>query len=275
MAITKMKLIRARTNRASRDGRTAVREYRLWHGTTAEAEAHAGANIPASIVTFDGVTMDIESLEVAADENLETFHNARVEYSSSPRSEPSDIGTETVSFRLSPQVIKQTQSLQTMGSFPAAGETAPDFKGGIAFADGKFEGVDRYVEAFTFTVSKVLANSSITNAYIQTLRDCAFRWNAAPYRGMPAGEVLFMGAAGSPRDAKSYTMNYDFMCSKNASGLTSGGISGITKQGHDVLWHFRQEIEDTTAKIVVKRPIAAYVERVYLSASFQTALGLL
>lgn len=274
MAITKCKTLRSLTNTADKDGRTGLRVVKLWYGTVAEAEAYIGANIPPTITTFDGVVMNIESVDVTSDEHDEEVHTGRISYSSSPRREPSAIGSEVLSFDISPVQVKADQSLQTIASYAAAGETAPNFYGGINYRDGQFEGADRYDEAFSFTVTKVLANSSITNAYISTLRDTCFRWNAAAYRGLPAGEVLLVGASGSPRDAKSYSVGYKFFGSRNVTGLTSGGISGISKQGWDYLWHLRREMEDTTAKFITPRPIAAYVERLYTSANFQVLLGL-
>jgi hypothetical protein len=50
--------------------------------------------------------------------------------------------------------------------------------------------------------------------------------------------------------------------------LSIGPINGINKKGWEYLWVRHSDQEDTAAKALVKRPIAAYVERVYESGSF-------
>lgn len=275
MAITKFKKVRAQSRRADRDGRAASVEYKLWRGTIDQAEAYAAANVPPYIDSFDSVRMYIESLDVQADPADDRVHTARVEYSSTPRREPSEIGDESVSFDLSAQMTTVTHSLQTVNKYAASG-TAPDFKQGIGYdGEGKnFNGAERMIEAFSFAVAKVHPNSAITNAYIQSLRDAAFRWNSQVFRGNAIGEVLFVGASGAPRDKESYSINYKFLCSKNASGLTIGGVSGIDKQGWDHLWVLVEKQNDTTGKFLTPRPKAVYVERLYTSVDFNASLGL-
>jgi hypothetical protein len=50
------------------------------------------------------------------------------------------------------------------------------------------------------------------------------------------------------------------------SGLAVGPITGITKRGWDYLWVRYADAEDQN--VLVKQPIAAYVERVYLDGNF-------
>lgn len=275
MAITAMKMIRARTNRANKDGRSATREYRLWFGTANEAEEYADANIPATLTTFDSVTLYIESLEITAEDSRETVWRALVEYSSDPRREPSPVGTESVSFDISAATEQVTHSISTTNSYAASG-TAPDFKQGINFdrESGTLLGTDRMVAAFSFSITKIYANASITNAYIQSLRDAAFRWNSEGFRGNAAGECLYAGASGAPRDAETYSITHKFLGVKNISGASYGDVTGITKIGWDYLWPLVEKQHDATGKFLTPRPRAVYVERLYTSVDFTTALGL-
>ena len=50
-------------------------------------------------------------------------------------------------------------------------------------------------------------------------------------------------------------------------------ITGIDKKGWEYLWVRYADVEDDAAKVLVKRPIGAYVEQVYDYASF-LALGI-
>ena len=52
-----------------------------------------------------------------------------------------------------------------------------------------------------------------------------------------------------------------------------GPITGISKKGWEYLWVRYAEVEDESAQVLVKRPVAAYVEKVYDSANF-AALGI-
>ena len=61
--------------------------------------------------------------------------------------------------------------------------------------------------------------------------------------------------------------------SPNRTGITVGDITGIAKKGWEYLWVRYEDAEDSTAKTLVKRPVAAYVEKVYESGDF-AALGI-
>ena len=52
-----------------------------------------------------------------------------------------------------------------------------------------------------------------------------------------------------------------------------GEISGISKKGWEYLWVRYGDAEDTAAKAIVKKPMAAYVEKVYEDGDF-SSLGI-
>jgi hypothetical protein len=89
--------------------------------------------------------------------------------------------------------------------------------------------------------------------------------------------VLFLGASGSKRvqmgASADWEITYRFAASPNVTGLSVGGIAAISKKGWEYLWVRYADHADPLAKALVKRPIAAYVERVYESGTF-AALGL-
>jgi len=65
-----------------------------------------------------------------------------------------------------------------------------------------------------------------------------------------------------------WEITFAFAASPNVTDLTIGNISGISKKGWDYLWCRYADFEDTDAKMLVKRPIAVVVNRVYPSGSF-------
>ena len=99
--------------------------------------------------------------------------------------------------------------------------------------------------------------------------------NNATFRGLAAGECLFLGASGTLHGTETDTettgdweITYRFAASPNKTGITIGSISGIAKKGWEYLWVRYADVEDMDAMAMVKRPVAAYVEQVYESADF-------
>jgi hypothetical protein len=93
------------------------------------------------------------------------------------------------------------------------------------------------------------------------------------FKGFQPGEVLFLGASGArrgtdPDDDWEITFRFAPPASPNATGISVGDISGISKKGWEYLWVRYADQEDTGSHAIVKRPVAAYVERVYESGSF-------
>ena len=95
--------------------------------------------------------------------------------------------------------------------------------------------------------------------------------NAAAFKGLSAGECLFLGATGSKRGVEDWEITYRFAGSQNRTGISVGSIIGISKRGWDYLWVRYADVEDGNE--LVKQPVAAYVERVYDEGNF-SALGI-
>ncbi len=76
------------------------------------------------------------------------------------------------------------------------------------------------------------------------------------------------GAAGSQRGQKDWEIAYRFAASPNVLGLQVGDIGGIAKRGWDYLWIRYADIADTSAKMLVNRPLAVYVKQVYPYTNF-------
>ena len=88
--------------------------------------------------------------------------------------------------------------------------------------------------------------------------------------------MLFLGASGSRRGTgvdSDWEITFRFAASPNASGISVGPISGISKKGWEYLWVRYADAEDAGSQAIVKRPVAAYVERVYDQGNF-SALGI-
>ena len=100
--------------------------------------------------------------------------------------------------------------------------------------------------------------------------------NAAGLKFYAPGEQLFIAASCSntgdgPDD--DWEITFRFAASPNETGLSVGSITGINKKGWEYLWVRYADAEDAGSGAIIKKPIAAYVERVYDDANFG-ALGI-
>jgi len=65
-----------------------------------------------------------------------------------------------------------------------------------------------------------------------------------------------------------FPTNEKLAASPNRTGITVGSIGGISKKGWEYLWVRYADVEDTGSNTLVKRPVAAYVEKVYEEGNF-------
>jgi len=187
---------------------------------------------------------------------------------------PPQVGESSFSFETRGGTQHITQSLATVASHAAPDiPAAPDFKGAIGVTADGVDGVDITVPVYTFSETHHFDDASVTTAYKSTLFSLTGRVNDASFKGLAAGECLFLGAAGSKRGDDPWEISFAFAGSPNVTDLSIGAISGIAKKGWEYLWVRYQEAEDVTAKMLIRKPVAAYVERVYREGSF-SALGI-
>lgn len=182
-----------------------------------------------------------------------------------------DVGDYEISFDTAGGTVTRTVSLGTT-SYAKSGETAPDFKGSIGVvrdkSESKVEGVEVGIPALKFSIRKRQPRATITLEYVRTLKSMTFTKNASAFLGFPAGELLFIGAQGRQGTDSDPEVTYNFIASDNVDSLTVGDITGIVKAGHDYLWVYFEDIEDSSANMTVKQPKAAYVEKVYEESDY-------
>lgn len=167
---------------------------------------------------------------------------------------------------------KITQSITTINSYAPGGFTPPNFQGAIGVTEDRIEGTDITSPVFTFSETHQFDDATVTTAYKVLLFNLTGRVNDAPFKGLAAGECLFLGASGSKRGNELWSLSFRFAGSPNATGMTIGSITGIDKKGWEYLWIRYADFEDTSAFALVKRPIACYVESVYLEDDFSQLL---
>lgn len=167
--------------------------------------------------------------------------------------------------------IKLTTSKNTVKYAPS-GRSAPDFKGAIGIKntgkDAEPEGVDVVIPGLKLTATYKWSAGALDIAYVKTVAGLTGRTNNAPFYGFSEGELLFLGMTGELTPVGTQEVQYNFLASANATGLSIGDVSAIAKKGHDYLWVAFEATDDSTAKKLVQRPLGVYVERVYDPADF-------
>ncbi len=186
---------------------------------------------------------------------------------------PTEVGESSFSFDTSGGTQHITQSLATVHRYGAPGTTAPDFGGAVGVTHDNVEGVDITIPVYSFSETHYLDAAVVTPAYKGTLFSLTGKVNNASFKGLAAGECLFLGASGSKRGADDWEITYRFAGSPNRTGLVVGPISGISKKGWEYMWVRYADSEDAAAKAIVKKPVAVYIERVYEEGNF-AALGI-
>lgn len=168
----------------------------------------------------------------------------------------------------STELVKIQQALAVVNNYPAPGEPGVNFRGAINVTSEGVEGVEIEVPVQQFSLTISVPTVSLTKAYKATIARLTGSINNSPWYGYQAKEVLFRGLSASGVFGDRSSLTYRFAVSPNASGLTIGDITGITKAGWDYLWCFYRDATDDDAKMMIKKPLQVNVVQVYPLANF-------
>jgi len=253
------------------DGQSAELLYTI-RGTPEESAALAvlKATAPSFFAGLKRQPVSVEPVHIDTERPDSCLWTGTAPYAPLDSPTPPTTGESVFSFDTSGGTQHITQSLSTVGRYPG---TAPDFKGAIGVTHDNVEGVDITVPVYAFSETHYLPASQVTPAYKLTLFNLTGKVNNSPFKGLAAGECLFLGASGSRRGPDDWEITFRFAGSPNRTGLTVGPITGISKKGWEYLWVRYADAEDTASHTLVKQPIAAYVEKVYEEGNF-AALGI-
>lgn len=164
----------------------------------------------------------------------------------------------------------------------------PDFGRSINVNGDKVDGVDIEDGQFNLTIDKHIELVSITGEpaglptnYLSTLyymtpsvndADFSLYWKGQVIT-FNRGELKFKGATINDTSSElAVDIKFNLSASRNiseADEITIGDSNAIVKKGWEYLWVYFTEQFDDGAQITVKRPVAAYVERVYEYRSFE------
>jgi len=248
-------------SRESTEGENASAELRyVIRGTDSDIAAKA-ALASAAPLLYDGLVRQSYQIERIGEDIWE----GTVQFG---RRKAPETGESVFQFDTGGGTQHITQSIQTVGRYAPPGKIAPDFYGAIGVTKDSVEGVDIVVPAYAFSEIHYLPTSAVTQSYKCTLAALTGKVNNSSFRGFAAGEVLFLGASGSKRGEEDWEITFRFQATPNVTGLQVGNITGINKKGWEYLWVRYDDEVDNSARTLVKRPAAVYVEQVYQYADF-------
>jgi len=165
--------------------------------------------------------------------------------------------------------------LKVMAS-PPPGYTAPiaPWTGGaINITKDGIEGADIPSAQSKFTLTLYL--DTVTPTQRLQLEAITQHVNAVSFEGRAVGEVRFENFTINNQGRQNYELRMNFIREPNLTGLQVGGIKNIAKKGHELLWVYYQEYLDEISHTMLKRPVYAYVERVFYWSNFAVILELI
>jgi hypothetical protein len=181
-------------------------------------------------------------------------------------------------FEIGGKTEKKYQSLSTT-SYPS---TAPDYNGAIAVVKSgdtiDVQGIDVDVPSKAFSLKWTLDASAFTSALEQNLYAMSIApVNSAPFMGYAAGELLYKGSSGGLKEGdETGELTLKFEASPNLTGLTIGGIGGISKQGWQLIDIVREASDATGSgtKFMTPKITGIYVHTVFYTSNFSALLGI-
>ena len=224
-----------------------------------EIDLHVAENLPT---TFSG--LPLQKHRITPQGGGVWF--ATASYSSD---EVREVGEDVTSFNTAGGTTHITQSIATVYSGKADGVTddPPDFKGAIGVNGDSIDGVDIAAGSGSYTVTHFFEDNDVTNDFVNKLVKRKPFVNSAPFRGFSAGEVLFLGAAGSQRGENAWEVTFNFVISENVDDYVIQGCeTPFAKDGHDYLWIVYQDAKNSNN--FIKKMKYFYIEQVYDRGDF-------
>jgi len=284
MAVTSIERAGSRPTTVGRNRRFV----RLWFSEGSDVEQDIITDIAsknASTISYVGQTWVRQtiSIEPIGDPTNTKKWFAEVTYGSPETSTPRETGDTVESFDTTggTERIKIAQNHITDYDV-TGGSTPPTFGGAINVTDDgstmQVDGIDIPSRVYTFAITKWYDYATVTNTFKGKIYNLTGRVNQATFKGLAAGECLFLGAQGTVRgDDADWEITYRFAGNPNKTNITIGDRSDIAKKGWEYLWvRFGKYIDDEgsgASGLLVMRPTSAHIEQVFEFGNFED-LGL-
>ena len=236
-------------------------------GATAEADALSAVSAAAPSI-FQGLVRQSVSVAPIGDPSEDGNWRGTARYGSANFTAPRETGESVYAYDTGGGSRNLKTSLSTT-SYPTG--AAPNHGGLINVRDGEVAGVDAVVPVFNFQETHYLSNVAAGSTFRTAVYNLTGKVNNATFKGLSAGECLFLGASGTVRgNDEDWEITLRFAASPNRSGLTIAGISGISVGGWQYVWvetkREEQTISGETRLVDVGQFV--HVETIYDSGDF-------
>lgn len=246
---------------------TAEIQYFVFNATDEDdVKVTAEANLP---IVYSGMELDRWDITERVNETtwrITAYYKTTDEDTAEEEPEP------VFSFEVSAGTQHVTQSLETVSRY--GGDASSELAGAIGVDGDNVNGVDIIVPEYSFSETWLLPASIVTGAYRRQLGLMVGTINSSAFRGYQAGEVMFYGISGSKKGTDpddDYEMTFTFKYSRNRTDIEVGSdpiLGPVTKRGWDYMWiQYGADVDDDR-KVLIKKPIAVYVERLYEESDF-------
>jgi len=181
--------------------------------------------------------------------------------------QPEDWSPAEISFDSTGGTAHITQAVAQINAYALVG-TPADLYGTIGYDGDKVNGCDVVTPVWKRTELWYFADADLLES---AWFNATGKVNSDSFRGYAPGELLFEGVTGNKRSPQApYALTFKFAASPNQTGLTVGGITGIDKDGWDLLDVFYGEVLDTPSHSKIKTPLQVTIQQVYETVAFST-----
>lgn len=240
------------------------------------------AMLAAAASTYNGINKNAAASSVTETDEAQSYEGRVVYGSSGGGTEELQSGDTAIQFDITSEQTQISQSLSTVDT--EYEDTVYDFGGLIgATQSGEYKGTTILTPAVNFTITKVVASSSVTSSFINgvvavknaPVNSSTFSHTDTAGRSvsLAAGECLFVGMSSASKGGDLDELVFTFAASANLTGVVVGALPGVDKKGWEHIWTYYAEQEDATNDTLVQKPAAVYVEKIYETGSF-AGLGL-
>jgi hypothetical protein len=235
--------------------------------------SHAMGATPQIVSSGEGI---LYRSDIVLQERGHKVFDVIVKYETQESQKPA-VGNYKFSFATTGGTFHITHAREHVQSYVASGN-APQHYGAINVVKNgngvEIQGADIIIPALKFSITFSHPLGIVNLGHARNLARLTGSVNSDVFFGFAAGEVIFLGAEGGDGSAAEAEVNYHFACEENLEGLTyqNGTITGVAKQGHDLLWVESEPNKDGNDNPVAKI-IAVHIERPYKRANLKAALG--
>lgn len=251
------------------------RKYNVF-GTQDEAAVIAAvlAHAPVAIGSLLHKTVSLE--EINSEDPSGGYYHATVEYTeptpADKANNPENAGTVDYEFNFQAPSVQIYQSLATIDAEVIGDGTAPNFRGAINVVnDGgklRVEGFNLAPPPETFTLTFYDEHGNIDDTFKDKVESMVGKVNSTSFKGRPAGSLMLIRARGGGPFGILTTLELGFAYIENRDDIPVGDLTIGHKDGMDLLWAYYVDDADHDAKCLIKKPISAYVERIWYRADF-------